>query len=167
MQWTCVCIPNLAPVAVILDAVNRQGNHLHTSFLKLVADPSGAGELSGADGGEVPRVGEQDAPSIEQNTHKATRSLFYTSELCTHVFLFKDWPCIELTVYGLAMLHSSRAACAEWRTKGQTCTKACNAHWIANLRFVHLFCFMCFLHTCLYAQMCPIDEEEAKKPNCK
>lgn len=66
----CVCIPNLAPVAVILDTVNGQGDHLHASFLELITDLGGAGELSGADRSEVPRVGEQDTPSTEENRHK-------------------------------------------------------------------------------------------------
>lgn len=66
----CVWIPDLAPVPVILNTVNRQGNHLHTSFLEFIADPSGTGELSGADRSEVLRVGEQDTPSTEENRHK-------------------------------------------------------------------------------------------------
>lgn len=71
-DWTvtfCLCVPNLAPVVVILNTVDGQGNHLDTSLLELIADSGGAGELSGADWREVPRVGKQDAPSAEENTH--------------------------------------------------------------------------------------------------
>lgn len=66
----CVSIPNLAPVAVILNTVNRQGNHLHISLCKLAAELSGAGELGGADRSEDPWVGKQDAPSTEKKTHE-------------------------------------------------------------------------------------------------
>lgn len=63
----CLCITYLAPAAVLLNTVNRQGNHLHTPFLELIADLSGTGKLGGADRSEVPRVGEQDTPSTEEN----------------------------------------------------------------------------------------------------
>lgn len=53
---------------MILNAVDGQGDHLDTSLLELIADSGGAGELSGADRREVPRVGKQDAPSAEENT---------------------------------------------------------------------------------------------------
>ena len=58
----CVCV-YLAPGFVILNTVNRQSDHLHSSFLKLIGELCGTGELSGADGSEVPWVGEQDSPS--------------------------------------------------------------------------------------------------------
>lgn len=67
-----VCVLNLAPVDVILHTVNRQGDHLHISLRKLSAQLGGAGQLSGADGGEVPRVGKQDAPPAGQ-THTHTQ----------------------------------------------------------------------------------------------
>jgi len=70
----CACVANLAPVAVVLHAVDGQGDHLHASLLELVADPGGAGELGGADGSEVLRVGEQNAPSAEGNTHTHTHT---------------------------------------------------------------------------------------------
>lgn len=56
---------NLAPLVVILSTVNGQGNHLHISFLELITDPCGTCKLSGADGSEVLRVGEQNPPSSE------------------------------------------------------------------------------------------------------
>lgn len=58
-----VCARNLAPVVVVFHTVDRQGNHLDASLLELPAVLGGAAELSGADGREVLRVGEQDAPS--------------------------------------------------------------------------------------------------------
>lgn len=63
----CVCVRarNLAPVLVVLNTVDRQGDHLDASLLELPAVLGGAAELSGADGREVLRVGEQDAPSAE------------------------------------------------------------------------------------------------------
>lgn len=64
MVRVSVCRHHLAPVVVILNAVDGQGNHLHASLLELITDLGGAGELSGADGSEVLRVGEQDAPSV-------------------------------------------------------------------------------------------------------
>lgn len=59
---------DLAPGAVILNTVDGQGDHLHTSFLELCAEFSGPGELGGADRSEVPRVRKQDAPTTEENT---------------------------------------------------------------------------------------------------
>lgn len=56
---------------MILNTVDGQGDHLDASLLELIADSGGAGELSGADRREVPRVGKQDAPSAEENAHQA------------------------------------------------------------------------------------------------
>lgn len=50
---------------MVLNTVDRQGDHLDASLLELPAVLGGAAELSGADGREVLRVGEQDAPSAE------------------------------------------------------------------------------------------------------
>lgn len=54
--WPCALISNLAPGFVILNTVNRQSDHLHSSFLELIGELCGTGELGGADGGEVPWV---------------------------------------------------------------------------------------------------------------
>lgn len=67
---------NLAPVAVILNTVYGQGDHLNASFLELVADPGSTGQLSGADWGEVSWVGKQDTPPAEESTLQVMRFLF-------------------------------------------------------------------------------------------
>lgn len=61
----CVHAGNLAPVDVVLNTINRQGNHFNASLLELSAVLGGAAQLGSADRCEVPRVGEQDAPSDE------------------------------------------------------------------------------------------------------
>ena len=62
------CVPNLAPAAVVLNAVNGQGDHLYTSLLELIADLGCTGQLRGADRSEVPRMGEQNTPAAEEKT---------------------------------------------------------------------------------------------------
>lgn len=53
----------LAPGEVVLDAVNGEGDHLHVALAELGRQLCCPAKLCGADGGEVPRVGEEDAPS--------------------------------------------------------------------------------------------------------
>lgn len=55
--------PYLAPGEVVLDAVNREGDHLHVALAELGCQLRRPAKLCGADGREVPWVGEQDAPS--------------------------------------------------------------------------------------------------------
>lgn len=63
---TRLSVPNLAPIAVVLNTVDGQGNHLNASLLKLLADTGCTGQLSGADRGEVPWVGEQYTPPTDE-----------------------------------------------------------------------------------------------------
>lgn len=58
--------PHLAPCTVVRHTVYRQGNHLHTALLKLIAEPSSTGQLGRAHRGEVTWVREQDAPSTKE-----------------------------------------------------------------------------------------------------
>ena len=53
---------NLAPLGVVLHAVDGQRDHLHSPFLELPGDARRTRELRGAHGSEVPRVGEKDTP---------------------------------------------------------------------------------------------------------
>lgn len=66
----CVHVSNLAPAAVVLNTVDGQSDHLHVAFFELIADHSSTGQLSGAHWGEVPGVGEEDAPSAAEREAK-------------------------------------------------------------------------------------------------
>lgn len=69
-QWLicmCMCAWNLAPVLVVLNTVDGQGNHLDAPLLELAAVLGGAAQLGGAHGREVLGVGEQDAPSVQRD----------------------------------------------------------------------------------------------------
>ena len=55
--------PYLAPGEVVLDVVNGEGDHLHVALAELGRQLRRPAKLCGADGCEVPRVGEEDAPS--------------------------------------------------------------------------------------------------------
>lgn len=62
----CENFPDLAPVAVILNTVDGQSDHLHISFLELSTELGSSGQLRGADRGEVLRVGKENAPAAEE-----------------------------------------------------------------------------------------------------
>lgn len=73
--FVCVNRADLAPAAVILNTVDGQSDHLHVTFLELSAELGSSGQLRGAHRGEVPRVGEENAPAAKSKVHK-TLSLF-------------------------------------------------------------------------------------------
>lgn len=75
-MFVCVGIPNLAPVMVILNTVDGQRDHLHTSFLELITDPGGTGQFCGADWSKVFWVGKQDTPPVEEKRHQVMKFLF-------------------------------------------------------------------------------------------
>ena len=60
--------PYLAPRQVILDTVNGKGDHLHIALAELGCQLRCPAKLCGADGCEVPWVGEEDAPSEREQT---------------------------------------------------------------------------------------------------
>lgn len=78
----CVCVrvnfPDLAPVAVILNTVDGQSDHLHISFFELSTELGSSGQLRGADRGEVLWVGKENAPAPQEKVHE-TFSLFHAS----------------------------------------------------------------------------------------
>lgn len=122
MVILCLCVrayvheTNLAPVVVVLNTVDRQGDHLDASLLKLPAVLGGAAELGGADGREVPRVGEQDAPSAEGDRAASGVRRGY-SELSRLVELsrlkFMIWP----------RLHNGRPKISVSATLRKTCSR--------------------------------------------
>lgn len=78
-----MCAQNLAPVVVVLNTVDGQGDHLDASLLELPAALGGTAKLGGADGREVLGVGEQDAPSADGD-----RAASGAGRACTSFF---DW----------------------------------------------------------------------------
>lgn len=65
--------PYLAPAHVVLDTVNGEGDHLYIALAELRGQLCCPAELCGADGCEVPRVGEEDAPSKRREQEMALR----------------------------------------------------------------------------------------------
>lgn len=88
--------PYLAPAHVILDAVNGEGNHLHIALAEFGGQLCRPAKLCGADGCEVPRVGEEDAPSESREQEIALgRDLFW--------FVPQTKSCIDCTVQRLLL----------------------------------------------------------------
>ena len=61
----------LAPAEVVLDAVDGEGDHFHVALAELRCQLCCPAKLCGADGREVPRVGEEDAPSERREQEMA------------------------------------------------------------------------------------------------
>lgn len=68
-------LQHLAPGTVVRHTVYRQSDHLHTPLLKLLAEPSGTGQLGRAHRSEITWVREQDAPSTKKERHTDGKTL--------------------------------------------------------------------------------------------
>lgn len=98
--------PYLAPGEVVLDTVNREGNHLHIALLKLRCQLCCPAELCGADGCEVPRVGEENAPSERE------QEMALGQDVCTANKKLYRLHCMG-TCVGTAHLSTQQKTCPE------------------------------------------------------